>query len=171
MDKSILDANYRQLQAVIHPDKFVSRPASEQRMAAARSADLNTAYQTLKNPAQRAQYLCDLNADSIARVDRVSPSKLPTEFLMEQMQYREALGEAKAHTAAHGAHATAEQLEALRVQVVPIMQRTHDDLARLLDDEHNFESAQLKVNEFMFIDKLLAEIGDAQLHLQLQTPL
>ena len=164
IDRASLDAHYRQMQAVIHPDKFASRPSSEQRLAAARSADLNTAYQTLKNSALRAQYLCDLQADSSDVGDRASAAKLPAEFLIQQMQYREALSDAKAQR-------SASQLADLQAQVTPLKRTAEDDLARLIDDEHSFAFARQKINEFMFIDKLLNEIADAHFQMQQQAQL
>ena len=157
MDRAKLDLNYRTLQTIVHPDKFASRPASEQRVAAARSADLNAAYQTLKNPAQRAQYLCDLQAIT---QDKSKGRTLDPAFLMEQMELREALADAK-----NGSNQSI--LKKLSVEVATAWSSTEHDLSRLLDEEGNFAAAQMKINEFMFLEKLLTEIGDAQAALDL----
>lgn len=152
IDRAKLDLNYRTLQVVVHPDKFASRPAAEQRVAAARSADLNAAYQTLKSPAQRAQYLCDLQA---VTQDKTKERSLSAAFLMEQMELREALADAKSES-------DQSVLKKLSGEVAATWQRAELDLSRLLDDERDFVAAQMKINEFMFLEKLLAEISDAQ---------
>ena len=157
MDRAKLDANYRTLQTIVHPDKFASRPAAEQRVAAARSADLNVAYQTLKNSAQRAQYLCDLQD---VTQDKSKGRTLNPAFLMEQIELREALAEAKSGS-------NQSILKELSIEVATARRNTEDDLSRLLDDERNFAAAQMKINEFMFLEKLLTEIGDAQAALDL----
>ena len=55
------------------------------------SVRINEAYQRLKDPLKRAAYLCELNA---APVNAENNTAMPTEFLMQQMDWREALDEA-----------------------------------------------------------------------------
>jgi molecular chaperone HscB len=51
------------------------------------------AYQTLKNPQKRAQYLCELNGVDL---QTESNTAMPMAFLMQQMEWREELGDARA---------------------------------------------------------------------------
>lgn len=152
IDRASLDANYRTLQTIVHPDKFASRPAAEQRIAAARSADLNTAYQVLKNSAQRAQYLCDLQVNT---QEKNADRSLSPAFLMEQMDLREALADVKSAC-------DQPTLANLSSQVSTAKRQTEQALNKLLDDDGNYAAAQMKINELMFLEKLLTEIGDVQ---------
>src|SRR3546814_1248652 len=53
----------------------------------------NEAYKTLKNPFKRAAYLCELNGVDL---QTESNTAMPVEFLMQQMEWREALADARA---------------------------------------------------------------------------
>jgi molecular chaperone HscB len=54
-----LDAAYRDVQNQVHPDRFVNATDAEKRVAMQWATRANEAYQTLKNPQKRAQYLCE----------------------------------------------------------------------------------------------------------------
>jgi molecular chaperone HscB len=88
LDLTELSKRYRKLQNAIHPDKFANGSDLERRLSVQQSALINEAYQTLKSPLRRAQYMLmrkgiDLSADTSARMD---PG-----FLMQQMRLREEL--------------------------------------------------------------------------------
>ena len=51
---------YRDLQAAVHPDRFVNATDAEKRIAMTRTVEINDAYTTLKDPVQRAMYLLSL---------------------------------------------------------------------------------------------------------------
>jgi molecular chaperone HscB len=93
VDTSALDAAYREVQSRVHPDKFVNATDAEKRVAMQWSTRSNEAYQTLKNPQKRAQYLCELNGVDLKME---SNTAMPMEFLMQQMEWREELSEARA---------------------------------------------------------------------------
>jgi len=52
---------------------------------------INEAYQRLKLPLKRAAYLCELNGASIKAEEN---TRMPSEFLIQQMQWREQLEDA-----------------------------------------------------------------------------
>ena len=101
---------------------------------------------------QRAQYLCDLQNTSN---DKILDHELSPAFLMDQMDLREALVDAKAQ-------ANRSVLEKLSSQVLTAKHQSEQDIARLLDDDGNYAAAQKKINELMFLEKLVSEIGDVQ---------
>jgi molecular chaperone HscB len=74
----------------LHPDRFAAAPASERVAALARSRALNDAYQVLKKPVARAEYLLARAGLSIGDNERVEP-----ELLMEILELREELAEAR----------------------------------------------------------------------------
>jgi molecular chaperone HscB len=88
-----LDAAYREVQGRVHPDRFVNATDAEKRVAMQWATRANEAYQTLKNPQKRAQYLCELNGVDL---QTESNTAMPMAFLMQQMEWREELGDARA---------------------------------------------------------------------------
>src|SRR2546422_11601844 len=88
-----LDTAYREVQNRVHPDKFANATDAEKRVAMQWATRANEAYKTLKHPLKRAAYLCELNGVDL-QTD--SNTAMPMAFLMQQMEWREALDEAKA---------------------------------------------------------------------------
>src|SRR5260370_39312892 len=86
VDLAQLDIRYRELQREVHPDRFAAAPDAERRVSMQLATRVNEAYQTLKSPLKRAVYILQLRG--------VDPkletnTAMPTEFLMEQMGWRE----------------------------------------------------------------------------------
>jgi molecular chaperone HscB len=92
VDGTSLSARYRDLQAAVHPDKFVNATDAEKRVAMSRSVDINEAYTTLKDPVRRAMHLL-----ALVGVDGLDEKNttMPADFLMEQIDWREALADAR----------------------------------------------------------------------------
>ncbi len=96
IDADDLAQRHRTIIARVHPDQFAHKSAMEQRVALQWATFANEAFDTLKSPIGRAQYLVKLNAPELAAEGaRVS---LPHEFLMQQMMWREALEEGEVDT-------------------------------------------------------------------------
>ena len=92
IDLQNLSSSYQALQKAVHPDKFAHASEQEQRIAVQKSAQINDAYQTLKNPLQRAEYiLVERGVD----MPNEQSSFSDTRFLMHQMELREMLEEVK----------------------------------------------------------------------------
>src|SRR5665811_196298 len=87
-DRAVLDARWKELQREAHPDKFVAQGVAAQRVAMQWSVRINEAYQRLKDPLKRASYLCELHG---AAVNAENNTAMPPDFLMQQMDWREAL--------------------------------------------------------------------------------
>ena len=93
IDSGALDTAYRDVQAQVHPDRYVNATDAEKRVAMQWATRANEAYQTLKNPQRRARYLCELNGVDL---QTESNTAMPMAFLMQQMEWREELAEARA---------------------------------------------------------------------------
>ena len=92
MDDATLEASYKRLQKYVHPDLYGSRSEREQQYSAQASADVNVAYQCLRNPVSRAQYLLQLHGcDAIG--ESVGSAKSDPQLLMRVMEVRELLEE------------------------------------------------------------------------------
>ncbi len=90
LDDSFLSSQFISLQRRFHPDKFAAASAQERLLAVQKAAQINDAYQTLKDPIRRAEYLLLLNG---FQLDSESQTMQDTEFLIQQMALREELEE------------------------------------------------------------------------------
>lgn len=87
-ERAKIKTRYLELQKMVHPDNFADATAHEKMLAVHYAATVNEAYQTLCDPLKRAIYLLKLEGiDTQNETDL----KMPTEFLMEQMAFRERL--------------------------------------------------------------------------------
>ncbi|MDB2386741.1 co-chaperone HscB [Shewanella sp.] len=90
VDITLLAERYRDLQRAVHPDKFANASEQDKRLSVQRTAQINDAFQTLKNPIQRAEHLLFLKG---VELSHESTTLKDTPFLMQQMQWRESLEE------------------------------------------------------------------------------
>jgi molecular chaperone HscB len=90
LDLAQLSTAFQQLQKTAHPDKFAHASNQEQLLAVQKSANINDAYQTLKNPLRRADYLLTLRGTDMPSEQA---SFQDNAFLMQQMELREMLAE------------------------------------------------------------------------------
>lgn len=84
-----LEQHYFAAQRQWHPDRFVGKDAETREQAAQQSMRINDAYDTLKNPLERARHLLELQGVFID--DETNPSPA---LLMEIMELREAIHDA-----------------------------------------------------------------------------
>ena len=148
IDLALLGERFRELQARAHPDRFAQASDVERRVSLQWATRINEAYQTLKNPLSRAQYLLARQGGA----DTENNTAMPPEFLMEQMEWREAVAEAEETRDAAG-------LDELRRRVEQRMNAGYEELAALLDESRAPAAAE-RVRRQMFLQKLLAEIDD-----------
>jgi molecular chaperone HscB len=151
IDAAALETRFRDIQAQVHPDKHAQGSEANQRLAMQWATRVNEAYQTLKSPLARARYLLQLQGHD-AQVE--SNTSMPMEFLVAQMELREAVAEARV-----GADDTA--LDGLRRTLVSEMKGEYQRLQELIDTRQDFPVAAELVRQLMFQEKLLHEIDDA----------
>lgn len=149
IDTDSLEQNYRTLAARFHPDRFASASAFEQKQAVMMSSTVNEAYRTLKNPTDRAAYL--LRQQGID-ADAPEHTSFAPEFLMQQMEWRETLAEARG-----GQDQTA--LPALDKEISGAQQELWQDLREAFRRQQYEDAAQL-VRQRRFLDKLKKEISN-----------
>ncbi len=147
LERAQLDAAWKALQARVHPDRFAAEGAASQRVAMQWAVRVNEAHQRLKDPLKRAAYLCELAG---VPVNAENNTAMPGAFLMQQMQWREALEDAT----------SAADVEALQGDVLADRKARIARVTELLDGTPPADaaSAAQEVRALMFIDRLLEEV-------------
>lgn len=91
LDLTELAAAFRSITSSVHPDRFATRDERVQALATQLSAEVNRAYEVLRDPISRGDYLLELHGGPSAAEDRgVDPA-----LLMEIMETRETLDAAR----------------------------------------------------------------------------
>ena len=147
-----LSQRYRELQRVVHPDKFVNASDRERLLSVEKAAAINEAYQILKSPQRRARYMLELQSVSF---DDEKDTALDPTFLMEQIELREALGDL---------NQAADPMASLNIIMADIKKRIADVLSTLaeglaqeqLDDTQKSKLKQL-IHKTQFLNKLQEE--------------
>ncbi|MFN4349339.1 MAG: Fe-S protein assembly co-chaperone HscB [Hylemonella sp.] len=144
-DRAAIDARWKDLQREAHPDKFAAQGAAAQRVAMQWSVRINEAYQRLKDPLRRAAYLCELHG---APVSAENNTAMPAEFLVQQMEWREALDDAQDIPA----------LDALNDEVGRSRKGLLQRCEQLLDQTRDYTGAVAQVRALMFIERFARDI-------------
>lgn len=150
LDMSALEQRYRELQARVHPDKHAHLSDAEQRRSMQWATHANEAYQTLRSPLKRAQYLLSLRGID-PQVER--NTAMPMEFLVQQLECRETVAEARQEH-------DLEALETLDRDMRREIKAEYATIGQQLDAGEN-EAAAQTVRRLLFKEKLLREIDDA----------
>ncbi|XP_033750346.1 iron-sulfur cluster co-chaperone protein HscB-like [Pecten maximus] len=90
VDLKVLALTYKELQKILHPDKYSQKTEKERDLAEIQSSLVNKAYTTLTKPLSRALYLLELNKLPIEEAN----SDVDPDFLMEIMEINEELADA-----------------------------------------------------------------------------
>lgn len=151
VDLTQLALTYQQLQQLTHPDKFATASEQEKLLAVQKNAQVNDAYQVLKSPLSRAEYLLELQGVELQHEQQTMQD---TGFLMQQMEWREQLAEV------HLGTDPLAELEALddelQKEVSTHLQRVEQLLSSAQESE--LHQAADEVRKLKFLYKLLDEI-------------
>jgi molecular chaperone HscB len=148
LDVACLEAAYRDIQSKVHPDRFVHAGDAERRASMQMTTQVNEAYRTLKSPVQRAKYLLELNGVDVGFETNTA---MPAEFLIEQMELREALEGAP----------DAEALGRLEKRLFEDKERIEAQITERIDGARDYAGASELVRKLMFLDKLDEEVNAA----------
>ncbi len=143
--RALIDTRWKELQREAHPDKFAAQGAAAQRLAMQWSVRINEAYQRLKDPLKRASYLCELHD---APINAENNTAMPPAFLIQQMEWREALEDAT----------TLAQLEAIAEDTSAAEQAQLAVIAQALDVAKDHAKAANEVRSLMFIQRFGSEV-------------
>ncbi len=157
LDLAHLDRAYHDIQSEIHPDRHAHAGDAQRRAAMQWTTQVNEAYRTLKNPVQRAKYLLELNGVDVAFE---TDTAMPPQFLMEQLELREKLEQARA----------AGELARLEKDLLQQQQALQAQIAECIDRRRDHEAAKTLVRKLVFLEKLGEEIDAAHERIELKSP-
>jgi len=94
-DLNILKEKNHQLQQQVHPDRFANSDDAEKREAMQITSLVNEAFNTLKIPVSRLQYMLTLKG---VDMDGETDTSMDGLFLMEQMELREEIADIRSQS-------------------------------------------------------------------------
>jgi len=109
------------------------------------SSRINEAYQRLKNPIKRAAYLCELQGVPISAETNTA---MPTDFLVQQISWREALDTA----------ASPAEMDGLLIEVKEYRDSLLAECERFLDVVCDAHKAAMSVRALMFVDRFIQAV-------------
>ena len=152
IDLQDLSQRYRELQRVVHPDKFVNASDRERRLSVEKAAAINEAYQILKSPQRRARYMLELQSVSF---DDEKDTALDPAFLMEQIELREALSEL---SQTDDPMASLNNIMAdIKKRITTVLLAIREGLEQEQLDETQKSSLKQLVHKMQFLNKLQQE--------------
>lgn len=153
LDPQALEDRRKAVLREVHPDRFAAQGAAAQRLAAQWAIRINTAYRRLKDPQSRGAYLCELAGHP---VEADSNTAMPREFLMLQMERREALEDAD----------NAQALAALLQSVTDEERELEARLGAAIDDSAtsaSWSTAVQAVRALLFLRRFREDIERRQM--------
>ncbi len=153
LDVADLAARYRDLQRQFHPDRYANATDPERRLSLQITAQINQGFRTLKEPLSRGRYLLALQG---VYTDEETDTSMDPDFLIEQMELRESLDEAR-----HSAQRR-KQLMRLAQDTDALLRTRTDALGRSLSggNPEELQRARELVREMQFLTKLAREIEE-----------
>jgi len=146
----VLDSAYREVQSQVHPDRYAGGSDAERRVAMQLATRANEAYRVLKDPLKRVIYLLELRGEAVGAE---SNTAMDSEFLMQQMEWREDVETAR----------EAKQLDRLESLRKTIRREKKDHFDRLegLFSTRALPATAKLARQLLFIEKLEREVDDA----------
>jgi molecular chaperone HscB len=150
VDVEQLSERYRALQQALHPDRFAASGEREKRLSMQASTRVNEAYRTLKDPLARARYLLSLHAGG---AEKDTETTKDMAFLMDQMELRETLSDARSAPDPYAA--VSEVMERLAGQTESLVAQLTVRLDAPSGDD--LEEARELVRKLQFVNKCRVE--------------
>ncbi len=147
IDNSLLKGSYQAQISRFHPDKFVAKSSSEQIQALQNTSLINSAYDALKSPLERASYL--LTLQGVNPFDE-KDTQMDSHFLLAQIELREQLEEIKS-----------QQDELTLDDYIESVQQHIDDhvafISKAFAEDEELEKIKNSVRELKFYEQLKKE--------------
>lgn len=158
VDRAALDQHYRELQRLVHPDRYASAGDQERRIAMQQATRINEGYRVLKDALARGRYLLELRG---YRPDDERGTHQGPEFLMEQMELREDL------VAARHAADPFTAVAAIARRIDARLGELEAALADALTQDHGISAAAVTaIQQMQFFRKLAQEAEQLEADLE-----
>ncbi|KLN96795.1 co-chaperone HscB [Moellerella wisconsensis] len=144
IDREKLTQRYQELQRQYHPDRFATQSEQDKMQALQQAATINSAYQSLRHPLKRAEYMLSLHDYDINNEQHTMHD---TAFLIEQLELREELDTIE----------NSPQAETLLTQFLSNVAQMIASRMALMEQQiaaKNWEQAADTVRKLRFLDKL-----------------
>jgi molecular chaperone HscB len=147
-----IDERHRALSGALHPDRYSGKPASERRLALDKAIAVNGAWRLLLDPIRRAEAL--LARRGVETGEGVEPKASPA-LLMDMMEVRESLGEARAQKNLGRIGELAAEMRQREQRLVAQIARTFDDAG---DDATQLRAIVPLVGELRYVRRFFEEL-------------
>ncbi|KAL9651709.1 hypothetical protein ABK040_009324 [Willaertia magna] len=157
-----LHHNFKELQKILHPDKFATKTEQEKKISRLQSSIVNKAYETLRNVKFRAEYLLKLKEMEKYEIKcqnnenyhlNLNDVKLDPEFLMEVLEVNETINENELDK---------EELLDFQLEfqekkrlLVKDLEKNFNQLNKEVNDDDVFQKIRLNIAELNYIDRTL----------------
>lgn len=153
LDLKVVERHVRELSRVLHPDKHVSSTALERRMALGKAIEVNEAWRIVRDPIKRAEAL--LRRAGVVVSEGAEPKWGPA-FLMEAMERREALAEARKGRDAKKLEALIDEVRALEGAVT---KRLSEGFTAISKDASGAEALVPLLGELRYYRRFFDEVS------------
>jgi molecular chaperone HscB len=152
LDLKSAEEKHRALSGALHPDRYVSRPAGERRMALDKAILVNQAWRLLRDPVGRAEAL--LASRGVA-VGELGEPKAPPALLMEMMEMREELSEARR---ANDLDRIAKLADGMRDKERAVLSKLASGFEEARDDRSKLEALLPLLGELRYLRRFFEEL-------------
>ena len=142
-----LKDSYRREIARFHPDKYASKSDSEKLQALQNTSLLNTAFESIKSPLNRASYI--LKLDGVDPFDE-KDTAMAHDFLISQIELREELELIESKT-------DSDQLEGFIERIESLVQSKIESISDAFKDNRDILEIKKDVRELKFYEQLVKE--------------
>ena len=156
IDRAAVDKTHRELSRTLHPDRHAGGGASERRYALSKAIEVNEAWRIVKDPIRRAEALFRLAGVAVGEANE--PKAAP-ELLMDMMEQRESLSEARAKRDLTAARALAARIDA---QAVSTERSLSDGFRSAKGDPEALGELLPRLGELRFYRRFLDEVSDLE---------
>jgi molecular chaperone HscB len=130
LDLGAVEKRYRELLRVLHPDRHVAGSPADRRLSIGKATSVNEAWRVLRDPIRRSEAF--FRRQGVTIKEGTEPPAKP-EFLMEMMEQREELAEARTKRDAAGIARLGERMRSRQAQVLDQLAAAFERNARQPD--------------------------------------
>jgi len=150
VDLDLVQQRYRDLQKVVHPDKFANASDQEKRISMQQTSRINEAFNALKHPVDRAIYLLSLKGVDL---NLENETTMDADFLMMQMEIREELADIR------DKDDPLAELDNFSKQIKNDMAATMESYSAAYENDHLDDAKEL-IRKMQFMQKAKKEIDE-----------